>query len=94
MKIEVLIGEELRTAALEFPTAEFVTVDGCCPLCKADPFHVSGKAGTTHKERDSIKQEAVCRSCDKVIGHVRVTFDTIFGIEEDERVLNGRCRVY
>ena len=37
---------------------------------------------------------AVCGVCDAHVGQLTITFNTIFGQEEDQRVLNGRCRVY
>jgi len=95
VKITIHIGEdEVRDGSLKFPTAERVDVDGSCPLCKHEPFQVSGKNGTTEQSRDSITQDAVCRACDEVVGKVKVTFDTIFGIEEDERVLGGPHKVF
>lgn len=42
----------------------------------------------------SVKGRALCLSCKKEVGFLFVEFNTIFGLEEDQRVLNGRCRVY
>lgn len=37
---------------------------------------------------------AECARCRSEVGRLVTTYDTIFGIEEDTRVLAGRCRVY
>lgn len=79
---------------MPYPSAEHVeVVNQECPHCK-EPLLVSGRAGTRNQTRDSIEEIAFCRNCDKNVGLLRVVFSTIFGIEEDERVLRGRARVY
>ena len=45
-------------------------------------------------EHDRYIGAGRCVSCDADLGTVTVRVDTIFGIEEDRRVLDGRCRVY
>ena len=43
----------------------------------------------------SMAGSAACCACHKVVGRIEVTsVPTIFGLEEDRAVLNGRSRVY
>ncbi len=44
--------------------------------------------------RSTYKSQALCAECAAARGELVVTVSTIFGIEEDERVLYGRARVY
>lgn len=69
------------------------TVDGACPGCAAEPFLIKGHGARRHDER-THRAGARCVSCDDPVGYVYARVDTIFGLEEDERVLHGRCRVY
>ncbi len=46
------------------------------------------------KTYDTYESDGGCICCATVLGKLVVTVSTIFGIEEDERVLSGRCRVY
>jgi hypothetical protein len=65
-----------------------------CPHCKAKaPIYVRGR-GITQKTHDEYIADAKHTACGGAMGQLVVTVDTVFGIEEDEMVLNGRCRVY
>lgn len=96
MKITVeIIGGEKRSAK---PQGDHVVVSGSCPHCEAEPFdakpfNVRGK-GITKTDRDSYYADGYCLKCDERVGMIRVKVDTIFGVEEDERVLNGPWKVY
>ena len=61
--------------------------------CACGSFLVNG-LGASIEDRDTYVADAVCYDCRAARGKMRVVVDTIFGIEEDERVLNGRARVY
>lgn len=43
---------------------------------------------------DRYTGSALCLRCQRVIGPMVVIVSTLFGIEEDRQVLQGRCRVY
>lgn len=75
-----------------FLGCDFVIVDGACPHCEAEPFKAQGR-GMSH-DHDTYYAQARCLGCDKAVGQIELHVSTVFGIEEDERVLNGRCRVY
>ncbi|MDO8631119.1 MAG: hypothetical protein Q7R41_11565 [Phycisphaerales bacterium] len=80
-------------AAPPFEGADHVVVEhGKCPACGCAPLKARGQ-GQTH-DHDTYRADAICLECGKPCGVIHVKVSTIFGIEEDERVLNGRCRVY
>ena len=74
------------------------TAEGACPGCGAIPFRIAGGG----KERDPRSPDDTYRSggrcmsadCAAPVGWIYQKVSTIFGLEEDERVLRGRCRVY
>jgi hypothetical protein len=73
----------------------FVTIEAPCPKCKAPkPLVVVGRDGSRHHDHDTYHADATCKKCGETIGDLRAKVSTIFGIEEDERVLHGRPRVY
>lgn len=67
-----------------------------CPHCNTENVRVKGTGQSIdpNSPRDTYRADAVCDSCGEPVGVLRVKMDTLFGIEEDERVLNGRARVY
>lgn len=69
------------------------TVDGACPGCERTPFLVKGHGAQRHGER-TLRAGVRCVDCGDPVGYVYARIGTIFGLEEDERVLNGRARVY
>ena len=61
--------------------------------CGALPATVAGIHPVT--EYDHVTAEAHCVDCGAYIGVLTVKASTIFGLDEDRRVLEqGRCRVY
>lgn len=93
MKLSLKVGDE--TLALKIPTEDTggVNVPGKkCPSC-ALPLRVGG-SGRRIGGHDYYLSTAGCLNCGTVVGELKLTVSTIFGLEEDERVLCGRCRVY
>lgn len=87
---------DVRVAREPFPTARRVLAQGACPDCGASDegeFTVAGGIVRYTDDREQIA-DAVCLDCNSHIGALRVQFDTLFGVEEDRRVLLGRPRVY
>lgn len=91
-------GEELE-CTLPYPTAQKVIVEaaGCCPKCGAQ----EGKGqralfcGNPEEHNWGYSGIAACAGCHTPLGGViEVRLATLFGLEEDRRVLHGRCRVY
>lgn len=98
MKITIRLGDSLgggtREAELPYDAADHVVAEGACPACKAAPFAVRGR-GVNQKTFDEYRATAECCGCGATLGTLVAEVSTIFGIEEDERVLlHGRCRVY
>jgi hypothetical protein len=91
-------GGGSHDAAPSFEGAQTVTVHtGVCANADCDagkPLLVAGVRGTEKRDHDTVESEAGCVRCGKTIGRLVVKFDTTFGLEEDERVLRGRPRVY
>lgn len=99
MKIHVEVeGEEKqRKASLPYAQADHVRVDGQCPSCKAcdeGTFRCIGKVTAQKVDHDTITAPALALCCGAEVGKIVVTMNTLFGIEEDLAVLNGRPRVY
>lgn len=82
------------SATLPHHDADHVTVPGACPNCGATPFAVAGVKGSMVTGHDTMISDAGCTACKRVTGRLVVTVSTIFGIREDQAVLQGRCRVY
>lgn len=83
-------GRELATIVKPpFTGAEFVETSPC-PVCGSERVHclrgIRGEYGAEGKAR--------CFDCGADRGRIVVEFGSVFGYEEDQRVLNGRCRVY
>lgn len=83
-----------RKAKPPYRDADHVVVDGTCPLCAADVFKCIGKIDEQTHTQDTTTAPALTRCCGQRVGKMLVKFSTIFGVEEDNIVLNGRYRVY
>lgn len=93
MKISIKFNDGTRqTATLPYQGCQHVEVDGTCPSCGTKPWKARG--GQPETGYDEYRAQAQCLSCDKIVGTMIVKVSTIFGIEEDDRVLSGRYRVY
>lgn len=86
MRITVVTDEGTRVARMPFDGADHVLADVCCGKIMGADQRIAG--------HDTYEADASCGSCGKRVGILRVKVSTIFGIEEDEAVLNGRPRVY
>jgi len=91
MKIFVTIQGEPRK--VETNAESHLVVRGACPKCAHEPFCVAG-SGRHIGGRDFYVSDAVCLECRERVGEIQVKVETIFGLEEDERMLNGPWRVY
>lgn len=77
---------------LPFPGAKYVVGQpSTCCIEEETAVYSREKVIDSH---DTYAGTALCARCHKPVGKLRVRVSTIFGIEEDEEVLNGRCRVY
>lgn len=55
---------------------------------------LSVQGGTPTIGHNTYTCKAFCACCRQPLGVMTVRVSTLFGIEEDDRVLNGRFRVY
>lgn len=90
MKVTVQVQGVHRSAK---QAGDHVVVTGKCHHCGAEPFKVRGK-GISSNDRDAYYADGHCVACDNFVGTIRAKVDTLFGIEEDERVLAGPWKVY
>jgi len=86
-------------AKLPFEGCDYIIVGDACPGCAASVKDYAGKIqgvpGTMIRGYDTYTSDARCVGCETILGKIVVTMSTIFGLEEDERVLvHGRARVY
>ena len=66
--------------------------DQDCPHC-AKPLQVQG-TGKRIASRDTYAANAICTSCEKPVGELQVKVNTLFGLEEDERVFSMGVKIY
>lgn len=71
------------------------TSEGACPNpeCGAEPFYVKGSNRQAMNDDRTYRADGHCAKCGDPVGYIFAKTDTIFGLEEDERV-GLRCRVY
>lgn len=95
MKVYLLtIDDPRRKARVPYEGADHVVVDGVCPACGVKPFKAQGGNPRPSADDRAYEADAACARCGARVGTLRAEVDTLFGVREDERVLNGRCRVY
>jgi hypothetical protein len=82
-----------QNAHLPYEGADHVVGVGRCPLCKRINWRAQG-VGPQDTGHDTVESACKCVECGEIVGRIRVRMSTIFGLEEDARVINGRCRVY
>jgi len=77
-----------RLAEQPYHGAEHVIVLAPCPKCGAKEVRGNGK----HAEHDEYYEtsDAVCARCGAARGTIKVEFNTLFGITEDDRIASGR----
>ena len=86
-----------RPCTVPFAGCDYALARGACPLCEAsesEAFKVQGVVGSMTRGHDRYVSDARCVACGAVVGKLVAVMNTLFGLEEDEAVLHGRCRVY
>jgi hypothetical protein len=92
MQIELKTENGSIPCKLPYTGADHVILQGDCPNCKVPNTPIQG--GDVERGFNTYTAPAACATCRVLVGKLVVTVSTIFGIEEDEAVLNGRARVY
>lgn len=75
-----------------YPGAVTATCEEACP-CGSSAIVGDGLTRVP-AERDEYISKGFCAGCRSRRGTIHAKVDTLFGIEEDERVLGGPWRVY
>ena len=66
-----------------------------CPACKKPgPLKVQGTRKRIAEDDRAYESDGVAVCCGVYVGVLRLEVPTLFGLREDNAVLNGRCRVY
>jgi hypothetical protein len=96
MKITLKLPDgSSRRASVPYAGCEFVIVNNSeCPNSKCRGYSVRGNGKNRVQSQYDEEEDAVCAACFTPRGRIHVKLDTLFGRDEDNRVLNGRCRVY
>ena len=93
LKITITLKDGRKVKAkLPYEHASDAVTDVQCP--NGGHFLAAHGIGTPQVEYDTMTSPARCCGCGERIGTITVKVNTLFGIEEDERMLNGRFRVY
>lgn len=93
MKITLTQHDGTKTVgSLAFAQAEVVDFKNLKSHCGGE--HLVVRGGEPTIDYDTYTSKAVCAACGEHLGELKVKVSTLFGIEEDRRVLNGRYRVY
>lgn len=90
MKIRLDTDTGRHDATPPYSGAPCVEVSGWACACGSARVHCE----RSERGHVTVEGNALCFACGAAAGRLVVTFETIFGLEEDERVLNGRPRVY
>lgn len=91
MKVTVITASGTRHPAEVADSQEFVTISRC-PACRTEQAQIRG-TGIDRHNHDTYYGPAVAQCCGIEV-RMETKVSTIFGIEEDNAVLNGRARVY
>ena len=91
MTVTVIDTDDQRHAATIAESGEFVTLDRC-PSCRSEHPAIRG-TGITHHDYDTYYAGAIAACCGARL-RMETQISTVFGIDEDRAVLNGRPRVY
>jgi hypothetical protein len=102
MKVFLLLpGGGKRSCRVPFTGADHALAKGACPNCGAEEpgpaskvFKIAGCRLRPSDDDRAWECDAACLACKSGVGTVRAEMDTLFGVREDEAVLNGRARVY
>lgn len=104
MKVYLALAGRRVRVCVPYAGCPHVLAPGTCPHCGAGEkdaapatgpvFQVSG--GDPTRKSDRYVAVATCCACKAHVGRLEAVFETIFGLEEDERMTGpgARWRVY
>lgn len=92
-KATLTIGKETFAVAVPYEGCSYADVPSVvCPHC-GEPLQVQG-TGKRIATRDTYAATAICTTCEKPVGELKLKVNTLFGLEEDERVFSMGVRIY
>lgn len=100
VQLNTKAGKPDKTAKLKKPKPDEIAAEviGVKCQCGAEPMFVSGAGKRISQDpklkHDTYEADAVCTKCSGHVGIIFAKVDTLFGIEEDERVFNMGVRIY
>ena len=94
MKVYLLENGRKTICTITYKDASHVVLKGSCPQCGDAVCKLQGTGKRPSSDDQAWEADAVAACCHKHVGTLRVETSTMFGVREDEVVLNGRCRVY
>jgi len=93
-KLYLIREGERKKLSLPEKEATSTPVGEACPSCGEPEYKVSGGNRRISSDDRAYESDAYCCKCNTFVGTLRLEVDTLFGLREDNAVLNGRCRVY
>jgi hypothetical protein len=80
---------------LPFEGADHVVSEKArCPHCGSTPLKVAGKNQRPSSDDRAWESDGYALCCKLYLGTIRAEAETLFGVREDQAVLNGPWRVY
>jgi hypothetical protein len=76
------------------PFQQFAEAKIPCPKCGESPLQVHGDGQSVSDDDRYYRSRGFSKCCGELVGEIRAYPNTLFGLEEDERVQSGRYRVY
>ena len=93
MKTTLVMADGRHKVVTPYEGAAYANVpDVDCPHCKK-PLQVQG-TGKHIDSYDTYAATAICTACEKAVGKLEVKVNTLFGLEEDERVFSMGVKIY
>lgn len=93
MKITLKMKGSTHKVKLPYEGASYAEIpDMKCPHCHEDlTVQGTGKHIASH---DTYAADAICVKCKKFVGELQAKVNTLFGIEEDQRVFSMGIRIF
>jgi hypothetical protein len=93
MKIHLMMDGVKHKVVPPYEGASHADVPGQnCPHCKKE-LRVQG-TGKHIKSFDTYASVGICVACEKPVGEIQAKVNTLFGLEEDERVFSMGVKIY
>jgi len=93
MKLTLIMeGDRTRLKMPKDGATAILVPKQSCPHCKKELTVTGG--GKHIKNQDTYAAPAICVACNMYVGELELQVSTLFGLEEDERVLSMGVKIY